>query len=851
MLHPVKTSLPKNHLQRLFTTALIVPFVSQIIIAVGLVGWLSLRNGQRAVNDVASQLRQETTTRIQQNLTEYLRTPRETNQANLDAINLGLLNLTNPQPWNAYLWRQTKRSPTLNMIGFGSEGKEFIATDQTKKGNMLMMVANASTGFNLQIFALNAAGERIKLIKTSPNYDPRSRPWYQAVAQSRKVAWSEIFPHISDQTLLLAEGLPVFDKEGKFQGVLANTVRLSQIGDFLQSLKIGKTGQTFIMERSGFLVASSKEQPLIKNNDRTQRVKAIESSDHITQTTAQYLVKTFGSLQKIDTPQQLDLTIANQKQFLQVVPFRDKQGLDWLIVVVVPEADFMGEIDANTRSTVLLCIAAAAIATLVGLITSRWLASPIIRMAAAARAVANGSWDQTLLIEREDELGILADAFNRMAGKLQQSLVEVAEREARLAEAQKVAHVGSWQVNHHTEEITWSEEMFRIYGLEPTAIAPNYAESLELIHPDDRSTINQVFAQVTEMHQPFAIDYRIVRVDGGIRYVNGKGQPIWDENQLVVGTFGTVMDITDRKLAEIALREKTVELESLLVKLQKTQAQLVQTEKMSSLGQMVAGIAHEINNPVSFIHGNISYAQQYIGDLLKLIQVIQKYHEELPPELRATAIEIDLDFLTVDLPKLMRSMEVGAERIQQIVLSLRNFSRLDEAAIKSVNIHEGIDSTLLILQHRLKADREHPEIIVVRNYRDLPPVECYVGQLNQVFMNILGNAIDALISHCIKHTQEINIINTYTPMIWIYTELDDKNFINIHIRDNGEGVSPEHQNKLFDPFFTTKPIGKGTGLGLTISYQIVVEKHRGNLAFSSQINQGAEFIITIPLHQQK
>ncbi len=858
MLRSDTPDAQKSHLQVIFTTALIVPFISQIVLAVGLVGWLSLRSGQQAVNEVASQLRQETVSRINQNLLSYLDTPKQINQANLDAINLGMLNIANSQPWNSYLWRQTKRSPSLNMIGFGNEEKTFIATDQMKDGKMLMMVADASTGYDLQIYALNVAGEREKLVKSTKNYDPRTRPWYQAVSQSQKPAWSPIFPHFSDPTLLIAHGVPVSDNQGRFQGVLANTIRLSQVGDFLQSLKVGKTGQTFILERSsGLLVASSKEVSLIKNNDKFQRVKAIESKDRVTQETTQYLANSFGSRLDISTPQQLDFAIANQKQFLQVLPFQDSAGIDWLIVVVVPEADFMAEVDAIKRSTILLCLAAAAIATLIGLITSQWLARPIIRLAAAARAVAGGSWDQALPIEREDELGILANAFHRMASKLQQSLAEVAEREGKLTEAQRVAHMGSWQFDLASQKFIWSEEMFRIYGLIPRAIAPTYEEAIQIVHPDDRVAVEQALQQVQETQQPFTIDYRLLDGRGEIRYVHGKGQPIWEQGQLV-GILGTVMDISDRKQAEIALRTseaelrtKTEQLESLVSQLRQTQTQLVQTEKMSSLGQMVAGIAHEINNPVSFIQGNITYAQEYTKDLLGLMQIVQEHEKDLPPAVQAAAKEIDADFLTLDLPKLMQSMQVGAERIQKIVVSLRNFSRLDESAVKSVDIHTGIDSTLMILQHRLKPEPTRPEIIVVRNYGQLPLVECYVGELNQVFMNLLGNAIDALISHFADHAQVIEGGNSPDPTIWITTESTSPNHITIRIRDNAGGVPEEYQSKLFDHFFTTKPVGKGTGLGLAISYQVIVEKHGGELKFNSQLNEGTEFIVTIPISQAK
>jgi PAS domain S-box-containing protein len=294
------------------------------------------------------------------------------------------------------------------------------------------------------------------------------------------------------------------------------------------------------------------------------------------------------------------------------------------------------------------------------------------------------------------------------------------------------------------------------------------------------------------------------------------------------------------QLSEARERTKATELEQALLELQRTQAQLVQTEKMSSLGQLVAGVAHEINNPVCFIIGNINYACDYMQDLLGVLNLYRQYYPQPAEAIQAEVKKIDLDFLIKDFPKLLSSMKVGADRINQIVLSLRNFSRHDEAEMKSVDIHEGIDSTLMILQNRLKAQGGNPEITVIKDYGMLPLVECYAGQLNQVFMNLISNAIDALEEATGKEPSLL-------PSIQIYTEAKGENQAVIHIKDNGAGMTEEVQQKLFNPFFTTKPMGKGTGLGLSISYQIIVEKHGGQLQCFSVPGQGTEFIIEIPI----
>ncbi|MGG6297596.1 PAS domain-containing sensor histidine kinase [Leptolyngbya sp. AN02str] len=301
------------------------------------------------------------------------------------------------------------------------------------------------------------------------------------------------------------------------------------------------------------------------------------------------------------------------------------------------------------------------------------------------------------------------------------------------------------------------------------------------------------------------------------------------------------------------MRDRAHQLETTLHELQRTQTQLVQSEKMSSLGQLVAGVAHEINNPVNFIYGNLVYANDYTRDILNLLRLYRQHYPNPTMEIAEQADAIDVDFLVEDLPKLLNSMKVGADRIQEIVASLRNFSRMDEADYKLVDVHEGINSTLMILQNRLRAktvridEKEYysPGINVIQNFGDLPQVYCFPGQLNQVFMNILANAIDALEER--DCDRAVSDLTTHPSTIEITTAVLPNHHIRISIKDNGPGIAPHHQQYLFNPFFTTKPIGKGTGLGMSISYQIITEKHGGSLRCHSDVGQGAEFIIEIPV----
>jgi two-component system, NtrC family, sensor kinase len=357
-----------------------------------------------------------------------------------------------------------------------------------------------------------------------------------------------------------------------------------------------------------------------------------------------------------------------------------------------------------------------------------------------------------------------------------------------------------------------------------------------------------------------------------LRFTHQNGAVVWLELSMqpsgAAELSGSLMNITDRKQAEISLTQANEELETniaartleltqanqdliaTLQKLQYTQGEMIQREKMSSLGQLVAGIAHEINNPVSFINGNLVYIRQHMQDLLQLLDIYQKHYPNPPRSLQDELETIDLDFLSKDLTKILKSMKTGADRIRDIVISLRNFSRLDESASKSVDIHEGINNTLIILSHRLKSQAERPAIQVLKQYGNLPLVECYAGQLNQVFMNILTNAIDSLESRYANDAEAKNSREGSDPDFWIRISSEQlKGSCVIRIANNGLGMPEEVRQRLFDPFFTTKPVGKGTGMGLFISYQIIEEQHQGNISVNSTPDEGTEFIITLPMKQ--
>lgn len=458
-----------------------------------------------------------------------------------------------------------------------------------------------------------------------------------------------------------------------------------------------------------------------------------------------------------------------------------------------------------------------------------------------------------IAIERKQAEESLKQLNQELENRVKQRTAQLMQSEERWQLALKGNNDGIWDWNLQTKEIFISERFQEITGYEHRPNIDYFDEWKTGTHPDDLDLVIQAFQDHLDRKTPhYIIEYRLLCYNSAYKWILSRGQALWDESGKAVRIVGSITDITERKQAEEALRqsdarerERAQQLEQALLELRSTQTQLVQTEKMSSLGQLVAGIAHEVNNPVNFIHANITYLKQYTKQLLDLVTLYQQEYPEPKSKIRDLIEEIDLGFMAGDLIKIVGSMQVGTERIRQIVLSLRNFSRLDEAQMKSVDIHAGIDSTLLILQHRLKASDKWPIIQIVKDFGKLPLVECYASQLNQVFMNIIANGIDAIE----ERYQKLSVAEAEANpgRISICTMMTTQKTVIVEISDNGTGIPENVRNRIFNPFFTTKEVGKGTGLGMSISHSIVVEKHKGKIECISSIGCGTTFQIEIPI----
>lgn len=408
---------------------IIVPFVLQVVGVVGIVGYLSFKNGQTAINDLASQLQNEVSSRVTQHLDKLLATPIQINQLNLDAYALGNLNLQDLDRTGRYFYKQMRVFEDVGYVNFGSVKGEFVGIGREDDGTLYMQLMRPADGGRYKQYALDNEGKPIRVTATE-DYDFKNEDWYNAPLQAGKAIWSKIYNWDDRPEIMsISSSYPVYDQSRKLIGIIGVDLIISQISTFLQNLKVSPTGRIFILERDGLVVAtSSSEKPFRIVEGKGQRLKVLDTKDSLIRATAQDLINRFGSLKQIGTSQRLDFNLKDdgfggfhQRKFVQVIPWKDKLGLDWLIVVVIPESDFMAQIDANTRTTILLCIAALIVAIIISILTTRWVTQPLIQLNLAAKDIAKGELNKTVDIERKDEVGELAKSFNDMAAQLKDS----------------------------------------------------------------------------------------------------------------------------------------------------------------------------------------------------------------------------------------------------------------------------------------------------------------------------------------------------------------------------------------------------------------------------------------------
>lgn len=875
-------------------TVLILPFVVQITATVGLVGYFSFKNGQKAVENLAQQLINQVSTRVQENLQFFLETPEQINRTNSNQIQLGLLNTNNLYPWEKYLWRQVQLYPDITFIGMATNQNKQRSAEKRLNGDLQINMVGDEAGNNFYVFKLDAQGNRNQGKLIQKDYNLRQHPIYLKVIRERQSVWSDVFVSMLEPSLFISALEPIYNQEKKIEGILMATLRLDQIIAFLKGLNIGKTGQVFIIDPQGHLLASSTgEPPFKKVGDQNQLFLATASQNQVTKAATEYLLTRFKNLNDIYIPTKFDFSINQEKHFLNVIPFSNNKKLGWLIILVVPEDDFLDQIKANNRTTLLLCLLTLIVAIIIGILTARWVTSPIIRLNQSSKNIAAGQWDQPLESNRQDELGELTRSFNNMIKQLQTTLTQMQElnqslqiSEQRYASLAKAAPVGIFRTDIKGNCIYGNDQSFEMFGLTPEeAMGMGWTKT---IHPEDRDHTVSSWLAFLQEGIPFQCEYRFLRQDGSSIWVYGKALAERDNQGEITGYVGTITDITSRKEAEQILaeynqtlerqvKERTQELFQTLQQLQAAQSQLIQSEKMAALGQLVAGIAHEINTPLGAIQASINNNSQALIESLvelpklsqklnpdlqfvffsmlerartnpqqlstreqreykrQLTQTLKDYHIESHRKVADILVDIGIyDYpesflpilqhpeqewllnLTYNLARLQRNnqtMITAIERASKVVFALKNYARHDNSGKKQSILITEGIDTVLELYH----NQLKRGIEVTRIYQINHPFECYPDELMQVWTNLIHNSIQAMNG---KGTLKISVEEKETEFM-------------IKITDSGCGIPSEIQARIFEPFFTTKPLGEGSGLGLDIVKKII-SKHQGEIAVESQ-----------------
>lgn len=795
---------------------LIVPFVLQIFAAVGLVGYLSFRNGHKAIHQLAMHLMDEIDDRVNQHLDSYLAVPHQLNQINADAAKNRILDLQDLETTGRYFWQQMQVYKNLSYIFYALPTGEYSAAGRwDNEGNTAIDEVSPRTNYQSYSYLTDDRGNRQQLIFATP-YQPMSEDWYLNAVKTGKPMWSKIYNW--DETpnfLSISASLPVYDERNNLIVVMGSDLLLSQISYFLHKLKASQMAKIVILERDGNIVASSSREPPFTIVGKTaKRLPAATSTDPLIRSLATDLQKRFGNLHSITIKQSFNLQLESDRYYALVNPWQDKYGLDWLIVVAIPESDLMAQIDANTRTTIVLCFAALAFATILGIYTSRWIARPILKLQQASIAIASGELDRSVDVKGICEIEGLARSFNEMASQLKTSFTELEDRVAERTEALQ-------QANQKLLQLATSDELTQI------ANRRHFDECLK--KEWNRHLREQNFLALI-----------LIDIDYFKFYNDSYGHQCGDECLFQVAQ---AIDRFPKRAADLVARYGG---EEFVVILPNTPpegalkcAELLRTAVLSlaiphpksavspyvTLSLGVAALIPTSGNKPAILIAQADEALYQAKKLGRNQSYLRDYSQE---KVKPTGID----------PK------DGDDRIKSLSNSLGNFSDSVGDIKQYFNLHEGIDSSLLILADRLRANEHRPAIKVVTDYGQIPEITCCAEQLNQVFLNILANAIDAIDEF--NQGGSFAEIQVHPNQITIQTTVEGEG-VKIAIADNGKGMSSEVKARIFDHLFTTKPVRQGTGLGLEIARQIVVEKHGGAIEVNSEVGNGTQFVLTLPL----
>ncbi len=793
---------------------LVVPFIVQITVIVGLIGWLSYLSGQAAIQEMAKQLRQEITERIREKVATFLAIPTTVNHFNQLAFEHHEIDVTDIDNTARHLWRQLKFFPSLTYISYtNNQGHIISAYRDFVTKELRIFLADETTQRAHQQYATDDQGNRTSLIKSVPNFDGRTRVWFKATLAAGKPTWYPVYKYYSLDDLGVGLGTPMY-KDGNFQGMFTADVALSQVSEFLQTLNIGKAGVAFIAEADGSLVASSHLQKLFTTQGTTtQRLKASDSAHPLIRATYAELQQQVQQLSNIQNTQQIDFSTGNQKYFLQIMPIHFDGNLNWWIVVTIPEADFMQHIDGNYERMLQLALVAFLIAILIGLLTARWIIQPILTLNSAAQVIATGQWDHVVPLQRRDELGQLAQAFNQMAEQLHTLFLKLEANEIRLKQFLEAMPIGVMVLHadgriHYINQ--WATKLLG-RGIEP------------LSYPNQLSEIYQAYLAGTEQLYPVermpiyralrgefsSVDNMEIREGTRIIPIEVWGTPLFDEQGKILYSIAVFQDITERKQAVEDRIRLVQEQEAKHAALRYTHEIEIKNTQLIQLNQdkneFLAIAAHDLKNPLA---GILGAAELIIESAENLTMAEVVNYAEMIAEASGQMVELIKNLLDVNQIE-SQKIAVKMQKINiTMVLQKLLQSYLNRAAVKNIQVH---------------FDAATPEMLIWAD------------------VNVLRQILDNIISNAIKYSPPNK--NVYIRLI------NTEKYVRWEVQDEGQGLNADDLQKLFGKFtrLTARPTAgeNSTGLGLFIVKKLV-EMIGGKVWCESELGQGACFIVELP-----
>ncbi|MBG1260992.1 ATP-binding protein [Nostoc commune] len=844
---------------------LVALFLLQILLAVGLTTYLSIHNGQKAVNEVASELRYEVANRVEQNLQTYLSALRQELRGNQNVIDIGLLKMENLATWESYLIKQLEIFPDAIALTATNEQQEHLAVEKLNDRQYLLRFADKSTGYDLYTYKIDSLGQRTQLPEVVKNYDARSRPDYQAAVTAKKFSFSQIFTSLTEPTLLISASQPIYNSQGQLLGVNSALTHISQIGDLLQNIKVGKSGQVFIIERSGLLVASSTtEEPFRLQNAKPIRLAASQSGNSLTQASVKYLTTKFSNFDEIKSLQQLDFSFDGKRQFLEIRPFQGEANVNWLIVVAVPEADFMGQIERNTQTIIFLCLGALGLATLLGIITARWITVPILYFSTVTKDLAdltNGK-DSVVTVQGIKELEVLGGSFNEMMQQLRKTFtaqitknqeleLQVKQRtQERINSEQKLEkhrQVLAELANHRAISEGKLETAFKV-------ITEKAANALEI----ERVSVWLFNGERTKLQCISLYERSNQRHSAGLeRHL--ADYPIYFKSLTsarIIAVTDTRIDLRIQELCDEQLEPNNI-------------VSLINTSIWVG-GEVVGTVLYEqIDIPRTWEMSEQNFVSSIAGFVALTLEVCDRKRAESALREAKEAAEIANRAKKTFLANMSDELRTPLSSILEITQAFQNevYGTVNEEQRQSLNTLESSGKNLLDLINQILelTDIESSKIQLqlvatsipelcdsslsfVKNLalhkniqlslqipEELEPIQIDERRIRQVFINLLSNAI--------KFTHD-------GGKVWIEVQPNSTNeYIFFSVVDTGIGMLSDDLFKLFQPFIQVENASTrrsaGMGLGL-VMVQKIVELHGGTVHAESQLGKGSRFTVKLP-----